>query len=122
LKRGMSSAIKAILGVETANLTFIVFFGSRTNSSVSCVSAVVHSDALGRRPLPDLFRPTFAPGRIPSAGLDVRPATVLPSQHAYWQGLTTGLGNPKALIYWTALFPQLLDSRNPPSTSTPFWA
>ena len=37
LKRGMSSAIKAILGVETANLTFIVFSAARlTALLVAC--------------------------------------------------------------------------------------
>jgi threonine/homoserine/homoserine lactone efflux protein len=114
LKRGMSSAIKAILGVETANLTFIVFSAAGlTALLVACqplFTAVRWAGALyliylGLRLLRDAFRPP--------ASMLAQPATVLPSQHAYWQGLTTGLGNPKALIYWTALFPQFLDSKNP---------
>jgi homoserine/homoserine lactone efflux protein len=78
------------------------------------VSAVVYGGSwagalyliyLGLRLFRDAFRP-----RAPKLE---QPASVLPSQHPFWQGLTTGLGNPKALIYWTALFPQFLDSKHP---------
>ena len=36
------------------------------------------------------------------------------SLHPIAQGLTTQLGNPKALLYWTALFPQFIDRTHPP--------
>jgi homoserine/homoserine lactone efflux protein len=114
LKRGMGSAMKAILGVETANLTFIVFSAAGLTALLVAYqplfTAVRWAGALylvylGLRLLRDAFRP-------PAPMLE-QPASAPPSQHPYWQGLTTGLGNPKALIYWTALFPQFLDSKHP---------
>jgi hypothetical protein len=65
---------------------------------------VVYLMFLGAMLLISAFRSTAVAAEMPQTK----------SLHPIAQGLTTQLGNPKALLYWTALFPQFIDRTHPP--------
>lgn len=50
---------------------------------------------------------------LPEAGSDSAPSARLPSRRLFLQGLTVALTNPKAILFFSALFPQFLTQDAP---------
>ncbi len=113
LDRGLGRAWQATLGIEVGNAVFVLASATGlTALLMACAPlftvvrwcGVVYLIFLGAMLLISAFRSTAVAAKMPQTK----------SLHPIAQGLTTQLGNPKALLYWTALFPQFIDRTHPP--------
>jgi homoserine/homoserine lactone efflux protein len=112
LERGLRRAWQATLGIEIGNAIFVLASATGlTALLVACAPlftvvrwcGAVYLIFLGAMLLISAFRaPAVATEMPQTKGL-----------HPVAQGVTTQLGNPKALLYWTALFPQFIDRTHP---------
>jgi homoserine/homoserine lactone efflux protein len=108
LKKGFAAAWRAMIGIEIGNAIYIVASATGlTALLVACAplftavrwAGAIYLIYLGIRLIIVSLRPTT------KAELASRVRALNP----LLQGVSTQLGNPKALLYWTALFPQFLD-------------
>lgn len=106
LKQGLGSALRAIVGISLINLLYLAL------AALGLVALVVAS-----APLFALVRYCGAAYLIYLGYKLVRsgltPPTVVakevPLRTPLLQGVLTHLGNPKGVLYWSALLPQFLD-------------
>jgi homoserine/homoserine lactone efflux protein len=108
LKRGFAAAWQATIGIEIGNAIWVV-------ASATGLTALL----LACAPLFTVLRWAgaiyliYLRVRLVIASLrpmtDVKAAAGSPALSPVLQGVSTQLGNPKALLYWTALFPQFID-------------
>jgi threonine/homoserine/homoserine lactone efflux protein len=116
LRDGRPSVLRAVAGVVTASLIFLVVsalgVAAALHASTTLFAAVRYAGAaylvyLGARLLIAAARAAdVAPP--PDAALTAPPQRARTS--AYWQGLITHLSNPKAIVFWSALLPQFIDT------------
>lgn len=112
LERGLRRAWQATLGIEVGNAIFVLASAAGlTALLVACAPlfTVVRWCGglclifLGATLLVSAFRAPAVATEVPrTKGL-----------YPIVQGVSTQLGNPKALLYWTALFPQFIDRTHP---------
>ena len=107
LKKGFGAAWRATVGIEIGNAVYVI-------ASATGLTALLVASA-------PLFAAVRWAGAIYLICLGIRliiasgaPAfdeseASLRALNPMVQGISTQLGNPKALLYWTALFPQFLD-------------
>jgi homoserine/homoserine lactone efflux protein len=115
LRDGRPSVLRAVAGVVTASLLFLVVsalgVAAALHASTTLFAAVRYAGAaylvyLGGRLLIAAARAADVP---PAADAVTAPPHRARS-NAYWQGLVTHLSNPKAILFWSALLPQFLDT------------
>jgi threonine/homoserine/homoserine lactone efflux protein len=108
LKRGFEGAWRATVGIEIGNAVYVL--ASATGLTALLVASAplftavrwagaVYLIYLGIRLVIASFRPSESAESV----------TGMRALNPMLQGISTQLGNPKALLYWTALFPQFLD-------------
>ncbi len=109
LRQGFSPALRAIVGITSINLLYLVL------AALGLVALVVAS-----APLFALLRYCGAAYliylgyKMLRAGLVVQTVEVVAPplrSRPLLQGVITHLGNPKGVLYWSALLPQFLDTR-----------
>jgi homoserine/homoserine lactone efflux protein len=108
LKRGMGAAWRAAIGIEIGNAVYVLASATGLITVlVTCAplftavrwAGAIYLIYLGvRLVLASFWKPSFDESE-----------TSIRALHPLLQGISTQLGNPKALLYWTALFPQFLD-------------
>jgi homoserine/homoserine lactone efflux protein len=112
LKQGLHAARQAILGIEIGNAIFVLASATGlTALMVACAPlftvirwcGALYLILLGVKLLISAFSAPAVPREV-IRGNGLRPVA---------QGISTQLGNPKALLYWTALFPQFIDRTHP---------
>lgn len=112
LKQGFRIACQATLGIEIGNSIFVLASATGlTALLVACAPlftlvrwlGALYLIFLGIKLVISAFHPPAVSERTPSAK----------GMHPVAQGVSTQLGNPKALLYWTALFPQFIDRTHP---------
>jgi threonine/homoserine/homoserine lactone efflux protein len=115
LRDGRPSVLRAVAGVVTASLLFLVVsalgVAAALHASTTLFAAVRYAGAaylvyLGARLLIAAARAADVP---PAADAVTAPPHRARS-NAYWQGLVTHLSNPKAILFWSALLPQFIDT------------
>jgi homoserine/homoserine lactone efflux protein len=108
LKKGFGAAWRATIGIEIGNAVYVLASATGlTALLVACAplftavrwAGAIYLIYLGIR----LVISSFRTPSIDESGTSVRVLNPM------LQGISTQLGNPKALLYWTALFPQFLD-------------
>jgi homoserine/homoserine lactone efflux protein len=128
LRHGRASALRAVAGVVTASLVFLVVsalgIAAALHASATLFAVVRYAGAaylvyVGVRLLIAAARATPASGtRVaassePPTRLESRYCSAPPAAGAYWQGFLTHISNPKAILFWSALLPQFLDPARP---------
>ena len=108
LKKGFGDACRATVGIEIGNTVYVLASATGlTALSVSCAPLFTAARWLGAAYL------IYLGIRLLTASVRMSPAdgseTNVRSLNPMLQGISTQLGNPKAVLYWTALFPQFLD-------------
>jgi homoserine/homoserine lactone efflux protein len=108
LKKGLGAAWRATIGIEIGNAVYVLASATGlTTVLVTCAPLFTAVRWAGAIYLIYLgVRLVFASFRNPSID---ETETSIRALHPLLQGISTQLGNPKALLYWTALFPQFLD-------------
>ncbi len=108
LKKGFDAAWRAIVGIEIGNAIYVLASATGlTALLVACAplftavrwAGAIYLIYLGLRLIVASVRPTT----------NAESAVSVRALNPMLQGISTQLGNPKALLYWTALFPQFLD-------------
>jgi threonine/homoserine/homoserine lactone efflux protein len=108
LKKGFGAAWRATIGIEIGNAVYVLASATGLIALlVACTplftavrwAGAIYLIYLGIRLVISSFR-TLS---IDESGASVRELNPM------LQGISTQLGNPKALLYWTALFPQFLN-------------
>jgi threonine/homoserine/homoserine lactone efflux protein len=116
LRDGRPSVLRAVAGVVTASLLFLVVsalgVAAALHASTTLFAVVRYAGAaylvyLGVRLLVAAARAADVP---PPVGAAVSAQPQRTRTGAYWQGLVTHLSNPKAILFWGALLPQFLDT------------
>jgi homoserine/homoserine lactone efflux protein len=108
LKKGFGDAWRATVGIEIGNTVYVLASATGlTALLVTCAPLFTAVRWLGAAYL------IYLGIRLLAASLRMSPADGseinVRSLNPMLQGISTQLGNPKALLYWTALFPQFLD-------------
>jgi threonine/homoserine/homoserine lactone efflux protein len=115
LRDGRPSVLRAVAGVVTASLLFLVVsalgVAAALHASTTLFAAVRYAGAaylvyLGAR----LLIAAARAADVPPAADAVTAPPHRGRTSAYWQGLVTHLSNPKAILFWSALLPQFLDT------------
>lgn len=108
LKKGMGAAWRTTIGIEIGNAVYVLASATGlTTVLVTCAPLFTAVRWAGAIYLIYLgVRLVLASFRRPSVD---ESETRIRTLHPLLQGISTQLGNPKALLYWTALFPQFLD-------------
>ncbi len=108
LKKGFGAAWRATVGIEIVNAVYVLASATGlTTLLVACAPLFAAVRWAGAIYLIYLgIRLVIASFRAPA--FDESEAS-LRALNPLVQGISTQLGNPKALLYWTALFPQFLD-------------
>jgi homoserine/homoserine lactone efflux protein len=108
LKKGFDAAWRATVGIEIGNAIYVLASATGlTALLVACAplftavrwAGAIYLIYLGLR----LIVASVRPAANAESAVSVR------ALNPMLQGISTQLGNPKALLYWTALFPQFLD-------------
>lgn len=123
LRDGRPSVLRAFAGVVSASLLFLVVsalgVAAALHASTTLFAAVRYAGAaylvyLGVRLLVAAARAsparTTAGDGAPATTGDPARAPRPAGANAYWQGFVTHLSNPKAILFWSALLPQFLDT------------
>lgn len=107
LRSGIGAALRSILGICAGSTLFVlvamaglmaVFLTHRSVFRAIQLAGAAYLVYLGAKLLWSGIRA--------AAAIEVRSAT---HEHPFVEGLVTQLGNPKSLLYWTALMPPFLD-------------
>jgi homoserine/homoserine lactone efflux protein len=116
LRDGRPSVLRAVAGVLSASLIFLVVsalgLAAALHASATLFAIVRYGGAtylvyLGVRLLVAAARAaTVVP--TPDTGASAPPLRA--GTNAFWQGFLTHLSNPKAILFWSALLPQFLDT------------
>jgi homoserine/homoserine lactone efflux protein len=111
LRQGFKPALRANIGISLINILFLAL------AALGLVALVVASAPLfaavrycGAAYLIYLGYKMLRSGLSPQ---QVEAADVSPQTRPLLQGVITHLGNPKGVLYWSALLPQFLDPQYP---------
>lgn len=92
LRAGSRAALTVVAGIMVASLVYLVV-------AAAWRSAASQADADAT--------PTPTPTPTPA------PRGPAPHGQYFWQGCLTHIANPKAVLFWTAVLPQFIDSHAP---------
>lgn len=117
LKQGFGPALRAIIGISLINVLYLIFAAAGlvalVVASAPLLAVVRYCGAvyliyLGYK----LLRSGLAPQDVEATEVS---SQIQPAQEArpMLQGILTHLGNPKGVLYWSALLPQFLDAAHP---------
>lgn len=118
LKQGLRPALRAIVGISIINVLYLVL------AALGLVALVVASAPLfalvrycGAAYLIylgyKLLRAGFAPQTVETTPVSLQARPLTQGSQPLVQGVITHLGNPKGVLYWSALLPQFLDPTRP---------
>jgi homoserine/homoserine lactone efflux protein len=116
LRDGRPSVLRAVAGVLSASLIFLVVsalgLAAALHASAALFAIVRYGGAaylvyLGVRLLVAAAR---AAPVVPTPDTGASAPPLRAGTNAFWQGFVTHLSNPKAILFWSALLPQFLDT------------
>jgi threonine/homoserine/homoserine lactone efflux protein len=117
LKQGFGPALRAIIGISLINVLYLALAAAGlvalVIASAPLFAVVRYCGAayliyLGYK----LLRAGFAPQTVEASEV-VLQTPPIEGARPMLQGVLTHLGNPKGVLYWSALLPQFLDSAYP---------
>lgn len=112
-ERGKRAALIAVAGMNSATLVWFAVAALGLGAAVLAFPQVFHLIAYaGAAYVAWLGLKSLLAARIETMG-ELKPASIRPGAHAWRDGFTVQISNPKAILFFTAVLPPFLDPDRP---------
>ena len=118
LRAGARAALTVVAGIMLASFVYLAIAAGGVIAALTAspllfalirYAGAAYLVYLGVRLIITALRPPAAPAVAPSDAPSLGP----PRGQFFWQGFVTHISNPKAVLFWTAVLPQFIDTTAP---------